>query len=114
MPYAIGYAEHAPADAQALREDHVAIRKALEALAIEVELHCVRAHSINDLVNSLRVHAAREDAGMYPWAQTHLPATPRKQLMLRVGRSLRSLAQFRRRHVDGLGAASQRHTGYSR
>lgn len=93
------YSAHAPADAQALRDDHAAIRKALERLGIEVELHLVRAHSVNELVDSLRAHAAREDRGMYPWAQVHLPKVTRRQLFLRIGRSLRTLVQFRRRHA---------------
>ena len=108
------YAQHDPADAQAIRDDHEAIRKALNRLGIEVELHVVRAHSVHELVDSLRAHAAREDAAMYPWAQVHLPLVTRRQLFVRVGRSLRALVQFRRRRERGLGEGSVRHTGYSR
>ncbi len=70
------YAEHAPADAQALRDDHAAIRQALYRIGLEVELHLVRATTVNQLVEALRAHAAREDAKMYPWAQLHLPLAP--------------------------------------
>ena len=108
------YAEHDPKDAQAIRDDHAAIRQALNRLGIEVELHLVRAHSVNELVDALRVHAAREDAAMYPWAQAHLPHVTRRQLYLRIGRSLRALVQFRRRHARSKSAGSVRHTGYSR
>ncbi len=108
------YAEHAPTEAQAIRDDHAAIRKALNRIGLEVELHVVRAHSVNELVDSLRAHAAREDTVMYPWAQVHLPPVTRRQLFLRIGRSLRALVQFRRRRAPELGPDSVHHTGYAR
>lgn len=108
------YEEHAPADAQAIRDNHAAIRKALDRIGIEVELHVVRAHSVSELVDSLRAHAAREDAAMYPWAQAHLSVASQRQLFLRIGRSLRALVHLRRRRVSRFGEGSIRHTGYTR
>lgn len=89
------YEEHAPEDASAIRQEHAAIRQALYRLGIDVELHVVRAHSVNDLVAALRAHAAREDRQMYTWAQQYLPPVKREQLGLRVRRSLHALTQFR-------------------
>jgi hemerythrin-like domain-containing protein len=85
------YALDAPDDAQALRSDHDTIRLALTRVGIEVELHLVRAHTVEALVDALRAHAAREDAGMYPWAQVHLPGEARQKLVNQIGASLRDL-----------------------
>lgn len=87
------YAEAAPADARALRDDHAALRQQLFQLGVEVELHLVRAQTLCELIDQLHAHAAREDASMYPWSQLHLPLASKRQLFDRISQSLRLLAQ---------------------
>lgn len=89
------YAEAAPLDAKELASEHAAIRNALIKVGVEVELHVVRAHTVAALVRVLRAHAAREDRAMYPWAQVHLSAPARGQLIARIGDSLRVLVTKR-------------------
>ena len=90
------YEAACPADAGRVRAQHVDLRNQLFALAVDVELHCVRVGQLDQLIATLREHAAREDRGMYPWAQVHLPLTGRRRLFVRLGRSLRTLAGGRR------------------
>ena len=63
------YAKTAPDDAKAIRAEHERLRAALVPLAIEVELHLIRAETIERLLALLRAHASHEDAGLYPWAE---------------------------------------------
>lgn len=87
------YAESAPADARAIRNDHAWLRQKLFQVGIEVELHLARAQTVRELIDQLHAHATREDASMYPWAQMHLPLSTKRLLFVRTGRSLRSLAR---------------------
>lgn len=89
------YAEHDPADAGAIRDEHFAIRQLLYRVALDVELHVVRAEGLKRVIDTLRAHAAREDASMYPWAQVHLPLSVKRKLFVRIGRSLRMLGRSR-------------------
>lgn len=89
------YAEHDPDDARSIRADHVAIQELLFRVGIEVELHSVRVDTVKQLIEQLQAHAAREDATMYPWGQDHLPLSIRRQLFVRIGRSLRALVRPR-------------------
>jgi hypothetical protein len=63
------YALHAPEDAAAIRLEHDAIRKRLTELDISTDLHLLRADAMKDLLGKLALHAARENAGLYRWAQ---------------------------------------------
>jgi hemerythrin-like domain-containing protein len=67
------FAKHDPAEAHALLSEHCAIRNALLDLGLNLDLHCLRAEAVDDFVQRLRAHAKREDAALYPWAQSHLP-----------------------------------------
>lgn len=87
------YEKHAPADAQAIRDDHAAIRDQLFRIAMEVELHLVRAATVNAMMEKLRTHAEHEDAGLYPWAQEHLTPPARSRLLERIRASLHALAR---------------------
>lgn len=87
------YAVERPDDAAAIRTTHEELRRRLYELGIEVELRCVRAESLERLVEALRTHAAREDLQMYPWAQVHLPARTKRELVKRIGQSLQRLAR---------------------
>lgn len=87
------YAAHDPADAHAIRDEHGEIRKLLFQIGVEVELHIVRLETLQGLIDTLHVHAAREEASMYPWAQIHLPLETKRSLFVRIARSLRELAE---------------------
>jgi len=89
------YADHAPEDARAIRDEHAAIRKLLLRIGVEVELHFVREPTVKQLVDTLRAHAVREELSMYRWAADHLPLSTRRQLFVRIGRSLRELVRAR-------------------
>lgn len=109
-----GYAEHAPDDAQAIRADHARFRQLLFRLGVEVELHIIRATTVNQLVDQLHAHAAREDGAMYPWAEAQLSVTARRRLFVRIGRSLRALANLRSTTVTPPTQQPPEPTGYSR
>ena len=85
------YAESPPGEPRALLDEHTVIRRTLFQVALEVELHCVRAHTLCSLIEQLHAHAARETASMYPWAQ--LPHTANRRLSVRVGHSMRRHAR---------------------
>ena len=85
------YAEHAPADAELIRATHDDLRQQLFRIGLDVELHSIRAESLDRLVATLRAHAAHEDREMYPWAQLNLPLRTKRQLFHRIGRSIRLL-----------------------
>ena len=93
------YEVYAPADAELIRTTHAELRRQLFRIGIEVELHCVRAESLEELVKTLRAHAAHEDRGFYPWAQAHLPPRTRRELLRRVIHSLQLLALVERRDL---------------
>jgi hypothetical protein len=80
------YADHAPDDARAILADHVRLRDLTLALGVAIELHEITALQLAELEAALERHAAHEDAGMYPWAQLHLPEVAQHLLMARIGR----------------------------
>jgi hypothetical protein len=85
------YANHAPADAAAIRATHEGLRRHLYRLGIDVELHAIRLESIDGLLMTLRDHAAHEDRNMYPWAQRSLTPFTKRELFKRITHSLRAL-----------------------
>lgn len=89
------YEKTMPADASRILATHDELRRQLMRLAIDVELHAVRAHQLERLIATLREHARQEDLYMYAWAQIHLPLRTKRVLFKRIGRSLRALAQQR-------------------
>lgn len=89
------YTRHDPEAAYAIRDEHAAIRQLLLRIGVEVELHVVRLETLQSLIDTLHAHAAREDVSMYPWAQVHLPLSTKRRLFVRIGRSLRALAELR-------------------
>jgi hypothetical protein len=62
------YAHHDPHDARALLADHAAIREALAGLDVATDLHLIRLDAVRALLDKLRAHAKRENAGLYRWA----------------------------------------------
>lgn len=65
FPY---YALLAPEEVGALRREHAEIRALLDAAGFGVELHTARLLMLEDLAERLREHAAREDTGLYRFA----------------------------------------------
>jgi len=65
------YARDNPNEAAALLKDHAAIRKALTELDVSCDLHLVRADALRLLLDALLAHAARENSGIYRWAEAN-------------------------------------------
>ena len=72
-----GYEKYAPADAAAIRDVHDDLRRQLFKIGVEVELHCVRGETLDRIIATLRAHAAREEYGLYAWAEANLLLTKR-------------------------------------
>ncbi len=89
------YEEVAPDDTRAIREEHSELRRLLYMIAVEVELHVVRAATVDRLIARLRAHTARENAGLYPWADANLSLEMKRHLTDRMRHSMRELAQLR-------------------
>ena len=87
------YALDEPGDARRIASEHDELRRLLYQLGIEAELHCVRAESIEALIQLLKAHGRREDTRMYPWAQVHLPSSTKRQVFARVRMLLRRLSR---------------------
>lgn len=85
-------------DAQRIRRQHAELRGQLLRLAVDAELHCLRAAQIDQMIAALRAHAAHENARMYLWAQVSLSPQAHRALFMRIGRSLRELARSRARY----------------
>jgi len=62
------YALSNPEDARELVREHAEIRRALAEFDVAVDLHYLRASATESFLSTLRAHAARENAGLYPWA----------------------------------------------
>jgi hypothetical protein len=62
-----------PAETVRLREEHATVRRRLADLGVGIELHAVKEEHVQRLVESLRSHAAREDALLYRWASQLSP-----------------------------------------
>ncbi len=90
-----GYQAAAPREAAAIRADHAEIRQQLFRVGLEIDLHLIRAHTVERLLSQLREHALREDMAMYPWAQLNLPLSTKRRLFVRLGKGIRRLASLR-------------------
>jgi hypothetical protein len=62
------YAEEHPDDAAAVLADHAEFRRIFDELAIAGDLHLVRLERVKELLDRLKAHAKRENAGLYRWA----------------------------------------------
>ena len=99
------YTKRYPEDAQAIYRSHQELRRQLFRLGVEVELHEVRAETLEQLVQSLRSHSAHEDRGMYPWARAQLPPRTKLELFTRIRHSIQLLA-LDTKHPAKRGAAA--------
>ncbi len=48
---------------------HAAVRRGLERIGVDIQLHLLRHETIEELVAALRAHAEREDRTLYPWLE---------------------------------------------
>jgi Hemerythrin HHE cation binding domain len=80
------YARVDPDHAREIRRQHDELRALLTPLCLEVQLHVIRARTVEQLIAALRAHAAHEDRAMYPWAERNLPADTQRQLIARLER----------------------------
>lgn len=65
------------AEQAALAADHARFRTLLAEIGVAVELHAIRLETIDELARSIREHAERENAFLYPWAQRAAEPGPR-------------------------------------
>ena len=54
-------------EAEYLLAEHQALRERLGVLGVNVELHAVTPLDVDDLIERLRMHRAREERLLYPW-----------------------------------------------
>lgn len=59
-------------EALAILRDHGFFREQLLELGVAIDLHAIRFERSRDLVDRLRMHAAREERLLYRWADQHL------------------------------------------
>jgi hemerythrin superfamily protein len=62
-----------PRETAGLRQEHATIRYLLADMGVRLELHAVKEENVQRLVDSLRAHAAREEALLYGWAKDLAP-----------------------------------------
>jgi hemerythrin-like domain-containing protein len=85
-----------PDEAAAIRAEHSRIRGLLADMGVSLDLHALREERVAELVETLREHASREEAGLYPWADRELPGSAAAQVRGRLaaaGDALRRVAQ---------------------
>lgn len=84
-----GFEKAFPKEAGFIREDHVAIRAALEQLGVDLDLHTLRKETADLFIEKLRKHAEREDHAFYRWAEEHLSEATRQSVFGRLRGILR-------------------------
>jgi hemerythrin len=70
-----------PEEARERRAEHARIRQIVGELGLSCDLHAVRREAVEDLVSTLRAHAAREDRTLYRWVDEHVPVDTRRHLL---------------------------------
>lgn len=85
------YAKFDPDDARSLLEEHERFRKLLLQLAVDAELHAIRAEHVENFIARLEAHAHHEERGLYAWAERHVSADANRRLAQRIGHSLQQL-----------------------
>jgi hypothetical protein len=66
-----------------LEEEHAAIRQLLQDLGVQIQLHTIRAGTVDVFLQIMRDHAALENERIYPW----LEARERAMATARPGRN---------------------------
>jgi nucleotide-binding universal stress UspA family protein/hemerythrin-like domain-containing protein len=64
------FREASASDAAALQREHDELRRALDALAVGIELHVIGASQAEAFVGQLRAHGEKEERLLYPWIDT--------------------------------------------
>ncbi len=90
-----GFEKCFPHEAARIRREHGDIRKALEQLGIELDLHTLRCETAAEFISSLRAHAQHEDELFYNWAQSQLPEAEKRSVLSRLRARLRAQATGR-------------------
>lgn len=85
----------APDEAEGILAEHRKLRSLLAEIGVALEIHLVREATVEELVGSLRAHAAREEALLYRWAETALADERKAHILER----LRARAAGFRRHA---------------
>lgn len=76
-------------EAAALRAEHNEIRRMLDQIAVDLELHAVDEARIAAFTRLQRAHANREHALLYPWIDTRLPRQSKNRIVDRLRASFR-------------------------
>jgi len=71
--------EH-PEEIRMLRRDHARIRGLIAELGVSTDLHLLRSHMAEELLQRLRSHARWEDETLYRWAEEAIDETGRRSL----------------------------------
>lgn len=66
------FAKAQAAEVTALEREHEQIRRRLLELGVGVDLHLTNDSHVEQFIQELRLHAAREDSLMYQWATREL------------------------------------------
>lgn len=64
-----------------LRGEHRDIRLAVERLGVAIQVHALRASDVREFVETLRRHAALEDATLYAWADRAIEPSAKSALV---------------------------------
>jgi hemerythrin-like domain-containing protein len=70
---------------EGLMKEHEEIRTKLIELGIGLELHEVGCDAVDDFIAQLRMHARREEALAYRWAEEHVSAPEQQEIRARGG-----------------------------
>jgi len=85
------FAKVAKAEVATLAYEHAELRDKLRQLCAGVNAHITRAEAIADFIQTLRLHAKREDALVYRWAQANLSPQTQASLRKSLARTIHSV-----------------------
>jgi hypothetical protein len=67
-----------PGETAVIRAEHDGIRQSLLEMGVNLDLHLLRADTVDAFLTKLRDHARREEGAMYPWAASHIDLADRR------------------------------------
>ena len=70
FPVYVRHRPEAATEVAELKAEHGAIRALLDQLALEIQLHEIRAHTVDAFIERIEAHAKRENERFYAWAST--------------------------------------------
>lgn len=73
-----------------LRLEHARIRTIVAELGVRAELHTLRKHTVDWLVEALRRHAEQEDRTLYRWVEELAPEDTRRNIVSLFARTARA------------------------